>query len=214
MSSSPDEKYLAVTIKEERYIPNVTKYPPLLSPLLVKHVKPGLKIHVTGFTGPFTIDDAIRSNTNHLVHICAGSGSVPSFSILKYALKFHPEIHHTFLYSNKKLEDVIFKKELDDLQKRFPEKLEVIHSLTRESDSFPPSATLRRGRITKELIASTVSDGKNTYFYLCGPAISPYDRKVAKEKGVEPAPRFMETVLAHLNELGIPKEKIKKESFG
>ena len=36
MCSAPHERYLAVTVKEERFVPNVTKYPPLLSPLLVK----------------------------------------------------------------------------------------------------------------------------------------------------------------------------------
>src|SRR5438045_5651703 len=33
MASSPDERYLAITIKEERYVSMKTKYPPLLSPL-------------------------------------------------------------------------------------------------------------------------------------------------------------------------------------
>ena len=35
MASSPHEKYLAVTVKEERYVTGLTQYPPLLSPLLV-----------------------------------------------------------------------------------------------------------------------------------------------------------------------------------
>jgi hypothetical protein len=32
MASSPHEKYLAVTVKEERYVTGLTQYPPLLSP--------------------------------------------------------------------------------------------------------------------------------------------------------------------------------------
>ena len=35
MSSAPHERYLAVTVKEERYVSGATKYPPLLSPMLV-----------------------------------------------------------------------------------------------------------------------------------------------------------------------------------
>src|SRR5438477_422808 len=36
MSSAPHERYLAITVKEERYVSGSTKYPPLLSPLLVR----------------------------------------------------------------------------------------------------------------------------------------------------------------------------------
>ena len=35
LTSSPDEKYLAITVKEERYISGVTSYPPLLSQFLL-----------------------------------------------------------------------------------------------------------------------------------------------------------------------------------
>ena len=86
MASSPHEKYLAVTVKEERYVTGLTQYPPLLSPLLVKRIPRGTRLVVTGFTGPYTLPDDIESKTDHLVHVCAGSGSVPNFAILKYAL--------------------------------------------------------------------------------------------------------------------------------
>ena len=36
MSSAPHERYIAITVKEERYVSGTTKYPPLLSPLLVR----------------------------------------------------------------------------------------------------------------------------------------------------------------------------------
>src|SRR5262245_21702048 len=36
MSSAPHERYLAVTVKEERYLSGVTKFQPLASPMLVK----------------------------------------------------------------------------------------------------------------------------------------------------------------------------------
>src|SRR5258706_13981749 len=39
MVSAPHEKYLAVTIKEERYISGQTKFPPLLSPMLVNRTR-------------------------------------------------------------------------------------------------------------------------------------------------------------------------------
>src|SRR5262249_17442643 len=65
MSSAPDERYLAITVKEERYTSGQTRYPPLLSPLLVKRTPRGTRIELTGFTGPYTIPDDIESKTSH-----------------------------------------------------------------------------------------------------------------------------------------------------
>src|SRR5258705_6558022 len=42
MCSSPHERYLAVTVKEEQYVSGSTKYPPLLSPMLVKRTVRGM----------------------------------------------------------------------------------------------------------------------------------------------------------------------------
>ena len=65
MCSAPHERYLAVTVKEERFIPKVTKYPPLLSPLLVKHTMRGMRLIVTGFTGPYTLPGDVASLRRH-----------------------------------------------------------------------------------------------------------------------------------------------------
>ena len=51
LSSAPHERLLAITVKEERYTSGLTKYPPLLSPLLVKRTTRGMRLVITGFTG-------------------------------------------------------------------------------------------------------------------------------------------------------------------
>src|SRR5689334_2108727 len=135
MSSAPHERYLAVTVKEERYVSGVSRFPPLLSPLLVKRTVRGMRLVVTGFTGPYTLPADVATQTDHIVHVCAGSGSVPNFSMLKYALEHHPTLRHTFLYSNKKWNDVIFRDELDRLAARHAERVKILHALTREEDA-------------------------------------------------------------------------------
>ena len=120
MCSAPHERYLAVTVKEEQYLSGTTKYPPLLSPLLVKRTVRGMRLKVTGFTGPYTLSDDVESQTDHIVHICAGSGSVPNFSMLKFALQHHPRLRHTFVYSNKTWGDVIFRDALTELEAKNP----------------------------------------------------------------------------------------------
>src|SRR6478736_7248912 len=69
MCSAPHERYLAVTVKEERYVSGVTKFPPLLSPLLTKRTTRGMRLVVTGFTGPYTLGPDINAQTDHVIHV-------------------------------------------------------------------------------------------------------------------------------------------------
>lgn len=214
MCSAPHERYLAVTVKEEQYVSGQTKYPPLLSPLLVKRTVRGMRLNVTGFTGPYTLPDSIETQTDHIVHICAGSGSVPNFSILKFALDHHPRLRHTFIYSNKTWQDVIFRDALTELEAKNPDRLRVIHTLTREPDVTRCGPLVRKGRVSAALIRDLVPDVERSIVYVCGPGISKWDREAAKEKGEAPPARFLETVLTDLLSLGVPNARIKRESYG
>jgi ferredoxin-NADP reductase len=213
LASAPHEKYLAITVKEERYASGATKFPPLLSPLLVKRTQRGMRMSITGFTGPYYLPDDVERQTDHLVHLCAGSGSVPNLSILKHALNGHPTLRHTFIYSNKTWGDVIFRRELTDLAAAYPDNLKVVHALTRETN-LVHAPNIRKGRVDEAMLREFIPDPKSCLVYACGPAISSWDRQAAKEKGVEPAPRFMESVLATLDTIGVPKNRVKKESYG
>jgi len=214
MCSAPHERYLAVTVKEEQYVSGSTKYPPLLSPLLVKRTVRGMRLSVTGFTGPYTMPDDIQSQTDHIVHICAGSGSVPNFSMLKHALIHHPGLRHTFIYSNKTWNDVIFRDALTELEAKNPDRLRVIHTLTREPDVARCGPLVRKGRVNAELMRELIPDVESCIVYVCGPGVSKWDREAAKEKGESPQPRFLETVITDLLAIGVPNRRIKRESYG
>jgi ferredoxin-NADP reductase len=214
MCSAPHERYLAVTVKEEQYVSGSTKYPPLLSPMLVKRTVRGMRLVVTGFTGPYTLPADIASQTDHIVHVCAGSGSVPNLSMLKFALVHHPTLRHTFVYSNKTWHDIIFRDALAGLQAAHPDRLTVIHTLTREPNPGLFGPTVRRGRITGDLLREVVPDLASCVLYVCGPGISKWDREAARERGGEPQPRFLESVLHDLQKLGVPNARIKRESYG
>lgn len=214
MASAPNERYLAITVKEERYASGQTKYPPLLSPMLVKRTVRGMRLIVTGFTGPYTLPDDVESKTDHVVHVCAGSGSVPNLSILKHALAVYPRLRHTFIYSNKTWADVIFQRTLTDLEAKHRDRLRVVHTLTREAPPPRQGGEVRAGRLSLALLRELVPDPSACLVYVCGPAISAWDRSAARDQGTEPAPRFMETALAALAELGVPKHRITRESYG
>lgn len=214
MASAPHEKYLAITVKEERYLSGVTKYPPLLSPLLVKRTVKGMRLVITGFTGPYVLPEDIDGKTDHIVHICAGSGIVPNFAILKHALKNHPKLHHTLVYSNKSWDDVIFRQQIEALEKQHPDRLKVIHTLTRETNVARYGPNVRKGRVDTNLLRDAIPDPSACVVFACGPAISPWDRAAAKAAGTQPVPRFLETVIAGLEELGVTDDRIEYESYG
>ena len=211
MSSAPHEKFVAITIKEEVY-DGVMEYPPLISGFLVHQLRAGDRIAVTGFAGAYVLPDDVKGE--HILHLCAGSGSVPNVSIIKDALLRHPNLRHTFVYSNKTSEDVIFRKALAELRAAHPDRLKVIHTLTRETGISSPNEDIRCGRVTVELLREVLEAEPNSIVYSCGPAISVWERRAAAAKGTTPTPRFLETMQAHLTQLSVPKDRIKIEAFG
>ncbi|MBI3449751.1 MAG: oxidoreductase [Acidobacteria bacterium] len=214
MVSAPHEKYLAVTIKEERYVSGQTKFPPLLSPMLVRRTRIGMRLIVTGFTGPYTLPDNVESRTDTLVHLCAGSGSVPNFSILKHALTSFPSLRHVWINANKTWKDVIFRKQLAELTRQHTDRLRVVHVLSRETDAGRFGPEVLKGRVDTPILKAHIPDPGTCLVYACGPAVGPWDRAAAKEKGIAPSPRFLEAALAGLRELGVTDDRIEYESYG
>jgi 3-ketosteroid 9alpha-monooxygenase subunit B len=214
LASAPHEKYVSITVKEELYVSKQTPFPPLLSPMLVRQVSRGQRMVITGFTGPYFLPDDIESRTDHVVHIVAGSGAVPNFAIVKDALHRNLKLRHTFLCSNKTREDIVYRDALAQLEKTHPGKVRVLHTLTRETGAAAFGPGYREGRVTRQLLEEAMPDKDHCLVYACGPAIGPYEKKAAREKGIEPAPRFLEGVLQQLSALGVPKERIHHESWG
>jgi hypothetical protein len=62
----------------------------------------------------------------------------------------------------------------------------------------------------EEIIPATL----DCHFFVCGPAVSAADRLAAREKGTEPQPRFLESILTDLKSLGVPRDQITYESYG
>lgn len=158
MATAPHERWVGVTVKEEEYVSGSTKYPPLLSPFLVRSVHPGMTMVVSGYTGPYTLADDVENRTDHIVHICSGSGIVPNLSLVRHALLHRPRLRHTLLYSNKKWDDIIFREQFAELEREHPDRLTVVHSLTREPNATARGDRVRAGRIHSDLIREFVPD--------------------------------------------------------
>ena len=212
MASAPHEEHLAITIKEERYESGETPYPPLLSPLLTYYIQEGRRLVISGFTGAYTFPSDVCERAEHIVHVCAGSGIVPNRSLIKESLHRGDPLRHTLLFSNKTRGDVIYFEEFEELRTQYPDQLDVIHCITREDPSGILGA--RSGRISEELLREVAPDPSKVMAYSCGPGITPYERKAARAKGETPEPRFVENMVALLQEHGLDKKQIRQESWG
>jgi len=216
LSSAPHEPLVAITVKDEPFIPGLTKYPALIAPYLVNAPLKGSRIRVMGFMGPYSLPEDAEQRTEHIFHIAAGSGAVPNFSIIKDALHRGLKLRHTMLCSNKTWGDMLFREQLDALEASHPDKLRVVHCLTRETDESRFSPKVRKGRVSQALIEELIPEPerKSCLVYACGPAITPWERRKAMETRTPATPRFMETALGHLHSLGIEDKRIKREVYG
>ena len=212
MASAPHEQHLAITIKEERYESGETPYPPLLSPLLTYYIQEGRRLVISGFTGAYTFPADVYERTEHIIHVCAGSGIVPNRSLIKESLHRGDPLRHTLLFSNKTRGDVIYFEEFEVLREQYPDRLDVIHCITREDPAGIRGA--RNGRISEELLREVAPDPSKVMAYSCGPGITPYERRAARAKGETPEPRFVENMVALLQEHGLDKKQIRQESWG
>jgi 3-ketosteroid 9alpha-monooxygenase subunit B len=88
------------------------------------------------------------------------------------------------VYANRDEASIIFRRELDALAARDPERLTLVHSLD-----------ARDGFLTPERVRALVAGHAEAHFHLCGPGA------------------FMEIVEAGLEQAGIPRERVFKEVF-
>ena len=214
MCSAPYETHLAITIKEELFVRDRTKYPPLLSGYLVHQVRAGDPLEVRGFAGAYIFPEDIEKRTGHILHLCAGSGSVPNVSMIKDSLRRHRRLRHTLLYSNKTWDDIIFREALAALSREHPDRLEVIHRLTRQPGPLSYGPKVGSGRIDVDLVEGILDREPESLVYACGPAVTVWERRACAAAGTTPHPQFLEAMLDHLQTIGVPRDRIKIEAFG
>jgi 3-ketosteroid 9alpha-monooxygenase subunit B len=142
-------------------------------------VRAGSSLMVIPPAGLFVLDESDRE----IVLFSGGSGITPVISILKSALATTKR-RAKLVYANRDERSIIFREELEDLARRHPDRLEIVHSLD-VRDGFLDAAGVKRH----------VGRALGAEFYLCGPGA------------------FMATVESALLELGVPLERIHIERF-
>lgn len=108
-------------------------------------------------------------NRKHYVGVVAGSGITPVLSILATTLEFETESRFTLIYGNRTKESTMFRAELDRLESRYADRLEILHVLSGE----PLHTPQLRGRIDRNKLnlwlTSTLQPDTVDEWFICGP---------------------------------------------
>ena len=215
LTSAPGEKYISITIKPEIYTPEPLSLPPLLSPFLASDLLVGREIEFVGYAGAYIMPEDLRAHTDHVVHLVAGSGAVPSFSIIKDELLYQKSpVKHTLIFVNKNHSDIIFHAELKKLCAEFPGQLRVDYFLSQEPHTTSLGTNYYSGRPTTDHVVKLIGDIDKTVIFACGPAVTKWQKKQAALSQSEPKPRFMEWVHETVTHIGIDKKRYKREIYG
>ncbi len=159
----------------------------LVSNYLNDHVKEGDQIEVMPPLGNFVLEEE-ADNQLHYVLIGAGSGITPLMSILRTVLGSEPRSKVTLIYGNRNEANIIFKKQLDDLQADHVDRLDVVHSLSQPQANWSG----QKGRLEGEHLASLLkayvsTDPRNAIYFLCGPnEMMESAQSILREQGVFP----------------------------
>ena len=128
--------------------------------------------------------------------IAAGSGITPVLSIAASVLDVEPASDVVLVYGNRTQGEVMFLEELADLKDRFPDRLQVLHVLSREEqESELLSGRIDRDRLTRLARVGLLPVEDVDAWYLCGPFGMVVDARQA------------------LVDLGVPADRVHVELF-
>lgn len=134
--------------------------------------------------GRFTVH---KPRAVHRVGFAAGSGITPILSLMASTLEESPTSKFTLVYGNRRMASVMFNEALQDLKDRYPDRLTLIHILSRQAQEVP----LLEGRIdagkVRALIATLLPVASMDEVFICGPeAMIEATEKALLDAGVRP----------------------------
>lgn len=162
----------------------------VVSAYLHDRVEAGALVKVAGPYGAFTFSGA---DADSIVLIAGGVGVTPIMSVLRYLTDLAWPGQIFFIYSARSTEEMLFREELEHLERRHPN-LSVLCTVATRT---PGTSWLGpEGMLTRELLQGAVPDLGRRRIHLCGP------------------PPMMAVVKALLQELGVPPQQLHTEAFG
>ncbi len=163
-----------------------------VSPYLTEVLMAGDKLELRGLIGGYFAWEA-QVDGGPLLLVGGGSGVVPLMAMIRHRAVVGSGVPTRLLYSSRSYEEIIYRKELEDLVAR-DGLLEVIHTLTRYR---PEGWSGYHRRIDAEMLAEvTWSPDQSPLAFVCGPT------------------PLVEAVATALVGLGHGPARVKTERFG
>jgi ring-1,2-phenylacetyl-CoA epoxidase subunit PaaE len=164
----------------------------LMSNWLTQELKAGQTLQVALPDGRFVIK---RPRALHRVGFAAGSGITPILSILTSTLQDSPKAKFTLVYGNRHMDSVMFNEALQDLKDRYPDRLTLIHILSRQAQEVPLLEGHIDGDKVRALMQVFLPVKSMDEVFICGPQA------------------MIEATEAALLDAGVPPERVHSERF-
>lgn len=156
------------------------------------HLKAGESLQVMPPDGRFCVK---RQRALHRVGFAAGSGITPILSIMTHTLESQPESKFTLVYGNRRMASVMFNEALQDLKDRYPDRLTLVHILSRQAQEVD----LLQGRIdgdkVRAIIHALLPVKSMDEVFVCGPEA------------------MIDATESALVQAGVPKDRVYSERF-
>jgi len=137
-----------------------------------------------------------QDHAHHTVCFAAGSGITPVLSLIASGLASNSHSRYSLVYGNQRMQSVMFNESLQDLKDSYPQRLSLIHVLSRQEQDI----ALLQGRIDEDKVMALTSGllpaSDMDEVFVCGPSA------------------MMQATVAGLQHAGVATERIHSEHFG
>ncbi|EGP87886.1 unnamed protein product [Zymoseptoria tritici ST99CH_1A5] len=164
-------------------------------------MEPGQKLEMKG---PIPKYQWQANKHNHIALLAGGTGITPMWQLARQIFKDpNDKTKVTLVFGNITEEDILLKKEFDDLEKQYPERFRAFYVLDKPSKNWEGG----KGFISKELLQKTIPqpDEENVKVFVCGPP-----GLVKAISGPKKSPADQGDLAGTLKEMGYSKDQVFK----
>lgn len=150
--------------------------------------------------------DVKKENYKTYYLFSAGSGITPILSILRTVLLTEEHSYIHMMYGNRSQDSIMFKETLEQLQKDYPSRFTLVHTLSRPESNWSDlwktakEQPFRKGRLDATAVQWFINEyppyAQNAEYFICGPGTMIADTKKT------------------LQNIDVPEKRIYTENFG
>jgi NAD(P)H-flavin reductase len=152
-------------------------------------LEPGSLVDVEGPLGGFVLPEPLTAE--RLLFVAGGTGIAPLRAMIDHAVRRHPALRVSLLYSARRGDEFAF---IDELRAHAAQGRIELHPTVTRDDSTAWAGG--RGRIGRAHFESVLHDPSGTLCFVCGP------------------PALVSESVATLQALGVPEAHIRTEGWG